>query len=172
MKDREFNIKLLEYKGQERIFASRFKDYPNLHFSFVKDVHTMVKGSEVVISGATYLPQDVCDDSAFDQGVTVVPIHTLGFTNCDLFFDKVYADDYGHVCHFKNFDKFRQFAEVHDVLLGKAVGRENNDERILVYNIGISMHDVNFATHIYQKLKSNHSLPEIEMRFPEEKFWV
>lgn len=30
-----------------------------------------------------------------DTGVLIVPIHTPGFTNCDLFFDKVFADEYG-----------------------------------------------------------------------------
>ena len=35
----------------------------------------------------------------------MVPVHTRGFSNCDLFFDKVFADDYGHVKHFKYFDK-------------------------------------------------------------------
>ena len=71
-----------------------------------------------MISGATYLPNDVCADEYFDEGVLVQPIHTLGFTNCDMFFDKVFADDLGHVHHFKNFEKFRQFAEVCDVVNG------------------------------------------------------
>jgi ornithine cyclodeaminase/alanine dehydrogenase len=88
----------------------RFADYPNFEFETVDTPQQMVAGSDVVISGATYLHTDICEDKYFDEGVLVVPIHTLGFTNCDLFFDKVFADDYGHVCNFKNFDKFRKFA--------------------------------------------------------------
>ncbi len=173
--DRELHIKLLRYRGQEEDFAKRFSSYGNLHFTFVDTAEEMVKGSDVVISGATYLPNDVCADEYFDKGVLVQPIHTLGFTNCDLFFDKVFADDYGHVCHFKNFDKFRSFAEVCDVVNGDVSGRENDDERILAYNIGISVHDINYAASIYQLMSERgvlDTLPDVDMKDPEEKFWV
>ncbi len=78
-----------------------------------------------------------------------MPIHTRGFTNCDLVFDKVYADDTAHVHGFKNFGKFRFFAEVADVVNGKAPGRESETERILAYNIGLSIHDIYLAEKIY-----------------------
>lgn len=169
--EREINIKLLKYKKQEQLFAERFAKYTNLHFSFVDDTDMLVKGSDVVISAVTYLPKDICADECFDPGVLVVPIHTLGFTNCDLFFDKVYADDYGHVHHFKNFEKFKYFAEVSDVINGKSAGRENNEERILAYNIGVSMHDINFAAHIYELLR-NTELMEVDLHGPSEKFWI
>ena len=170
--NREFYFKILKYKNQAEDFANRFKEYKNAHFEIVNDVHVVAKASDVIISGVTYAPKDFCNDEDFCEGVLVVPIHTLGFTNCDFFFDKVFADDYGHVCHFKNFAKFKKFAEIADVSKGKVPGRENNKERILVYNIGISMHDVNFAAHIYELLKDNASLQEINMEEPKVKFWI
>lgn len=170
--EKHLNIKLLRHKGQEEVFKQRFSKYSNLEFSFVDSPERLVGGSEVIISAATYMPQDLCADKYYDHGVLVVPIHTLGFTNCDLFFDKVFADDYGHVHHFKNFDKFKYFAEISDVVNKKTVGRQNDDERILAYNIGISLHDVNFAAHIYDLLKNDDSLPEIELNSPKEKFWI
>ena len=172
---RELYIKLLRYKGQEEDFARRFSGYENLHFSFVDTAEEMVKGSDVVLSGATYLPEDVCGDEYFEKGVLVQPIHTLGFTNCDLFFDKVFADDRGHVHHFKNFDKFRQFAEVCDVVNGDKPGRENDEERILAYNIGVSIHDINFAAAIYQLMQERgelNALTDVDMEDPKVKFWV
>lgn len=172
IKDRELYIKLLRYKGQEKLFVERFAAYPNLHFVYVDDNEKLVKGSDVVVSAATYLPNDLCKDECFEEGVLVVPIHTLGFTNCDLFFDKVYADDYAHVQHFKYFDKFRYFAEVSDVVNGNAVGRENDQERILAYNIGLAMHDVNFAAHLYQQIKDHPDLSDIDLHDPVEKFWI
>lgn len=175
MPGKKLNIKLLKYKGQEEDFANRFKEYDNLNFSYVDTPEEMVKGSDVVLSGATYLPNDVCADKYFDEGVLVQPIHTLGFTNCDLFFDKVFADDLGHVHHFKNFEKFRQFAEVCDVVNGEKPGRESDSERILAYNIGVSIHDIGFAASIYQLMEKQgvlSSLPEIDMKDPTEKFWV
>lgn len=170
--DRKLHIKLLRYKGQEKLFMERFADYPNLEFSVVEDNDALVRGSHVVISAATYLPQDVCGDDAFDEGVLVVPVHTLGFTNCDLFFDKIVADDYGHVCHFKYFDKFRKFAEVHDVVTGKCPGRENDRERITAYNIGVSVHDIYFAANIYQLLKDAEDVAQVDLEAPTDKYWV
>lgn len=170
--DRELNIKLLKYKGQEVLFSERFSEYPNLHFSYVDNNEKLIKGSDVVISAVTYFEQDLCSDDCFDEGVLVVPIHTRGFTNCDLFFDKVYADDYNHVHHFKNFNSFKSFAEICDVVNGNAVGRENDTERIIAYNIGISMHDINFASHIYEIIKNDESLLDLEMNDPKDKFWI
>ena len=131
MPDKELYIKLLKYKGQELIFLERFSSYPNLHFICVDNEKQLIMDSDIVISAVTYVSEDICKDEYFREGVLVIPIHTRGFTNCDLFFDKVYADDYGHVHHFKNFDKFRYFAEVSDVVNGKAVGRENDKESFL-----------------------------------------
>lgn len=169
---REFFIKLLKYKGQEILLAERFKAYSSLHFTYVDMPEAAVSGSEVVLSCATYLANDLCADNCFDEGVLVVPVHTRGFTNCDLFFDKVYADDTGHVSHFKNFNRFRHFAEISDVVCGAEKGRENDAERILVYNIGLAIHDVYFAHKIYQMMQGTPGLTDIAMHEPTEKFWV
>ena len=172
LKDKKLTIQLLAYKGQEATFAERFAKYENLTFRFVETAEELVSTSDVVISGVTYMPNNLCDDQFYKKGVLVVPIHTLGFTNCDLFFDKVYADDYGHVKHFKYFDRFRKFGEMTDVVLNKISGRENDDERILAYNIGISVHDVNFASRIYGLVCENEMLPEVKLNIPCKKFWI
>ena len=174
--DKKFTVKLLKYKDQAELFMERFKDFNNLEFVITDSVKDCIKGSDVVISCATYFEDDIALDEWFDEGVLVVPVHTRGFTNCDLFFDKVYADDTGHVDHFKNFSKFRYFAEMSDVINGRAKGRENDSERILAYNIGVSIHDVNYAAHIYQELSADRSsfdkLVDADMQAPTEKFWL
>ena len=172
LKDKKLTVNLLKYKGQEVDFAERFSQYENLSFQMVETAEELVTGSDVVISGVTYAPTNFCSDECFKKGVLVVPIHTLGFTNCDLFFDKVFADDYGHVCNFKYFDKFKSFAEMTDVVCGKVPGRESDDERILAYNIGISVHDVYFANRIYSMIPEDMKLPEVQLNTPKQKFWI
>ena len=97
------------------------------------------------------------------------------FLRCHLFFDKIFADDTGHVKDFKNFAKIRYFAEVSAMVNGKAAGRENDRERILAYNIGISIHDINFAARIYQMMKDRPEvfaeLKDADMHDPAGKFW-
>lgn len=174
--ERDLIIKLLRYKNQAELFIERFAKYPRLHFTIVNTPDELIKGSDVIVSCATYIDKDICDDSCFDEGVLVVPVHTRGFTNCDLFFDKIYADDTNHVSDFRNFSKFRSFAEVCDVVNGLVPGRENDHERILAYNIGISVHDVFFAAKIYQLAQEDRDrfnrLQEVDLCEPDEKFWV
>lgn len=67
-------------------------------------------------------------------------------------FDKVFADDTARVANFNYFVQFKKFAELGDVLRGKASGRKNDAERILSYNIGIVLYDIVFSWHIIRQL--------------------
>ena len=58
-----------------------------------------------------------------------------------------------------------------DVVNGRVPGREHDNERILAYNIGLSIHDIAFAAHIWEML-DKASLTEIDMKQPTCKFWV
>ncbi|MBQ8573131.1 MAG: ornithine cyclodeaminase [Ruminococcus sp.] len=170
VKDRKLTVKLLKFNDEHQLFADRFKNCENVEFVFCDTAEEVVDGSDVVISAVTYAGQNLCEDKYFKPGVVVIPVHTLGFTNCDLFFDKVFADDYGHVKHFKYFDKFKSFAEVSDVVNNLKAGRENDEERILVYNIGIALHDIYYAGQIYNKMQN--SATDVEFLPPTERFWL
>lgn len=142
-------IKLLKYKDQAEKFLQDFA-YSGLNFKVEESIENLFVDSDVIVSAITETKEIICSDNTmFKEGVLVVPIHTRGFQNCDLFFDKVFADDTDHVKGFKYFSQFKSFDELSNVLLGKSVGRANNKERILSYNIGLGMHDVFFATKIY-----------------------
>lgn len=172
---KSMHVKLLRYKNQAEAFIKRFSECTNIEFEIVDTAKECIKNSDVVLSCATYFENDIAADEWFDKGVLVVPVHTRGFTNCDLFFDKIFADDTAHVRDFKNFDKFRYFSEVSAVVNGKAVGRENDCERILAYNIGVAIHDINYAANIYHQIMENKAdadgLQEINFRTPVDKFW-
>ena len=169
---RDLQIKLLRYKSQEDLFITRFAGYKNLKYECVSDYNDLMWNSDVIISAVTYADKDFCaDNEIFSPGVLVLPVHTRGFTNCDLIFDKIFADDYGHVKHFKNFAGFKYFAEVSDILTGKSPGRESNQERILAYNIGIAAHDINFAANIYKLCRNNINI-DINMKGSSSKFWL
>lgn len=151
-KNKHITCKLLRYKDQAERFATEFAT-DNITFEIV-DTHTeLVRNTDVLVSAVTDMPDLFCaDNSLYKEGMLVVPIHTRGFQNCDLFFDSVVADDRGHVCHFKYFDRFRKFCELTDILLGKTPARQSDKERILAYNIGLGLHDVYFANQIYTLL--------------------
>lgn len=165
------HIYLLKYKEQAETFINRFKSYNNVEFEIVNDPRILISKSDVVISCVTDATDLFCrDNEAFREGCLVIPVHTKGFQNCDLFFDKVYCDDRGHICGFKYFNQFKQLAEFSDVLNGNAKGRENDQERILSYNIGIGLHDAVFASKIYSVLKKRGEVVNILRE--TEKFWI
>jgi N-[(2S)-2-amino-2-carboxyethyl]-L-glutamate dehydrogenase len=112
-------VHLLKYKNQAELFIQRFETYNNVEFDIIDNAKDLVANSDVIISCVTEANELICDDnSLFQEGVTVIPVHTRGFQNCDLFFDKVFADDTNHVKGFKYFSKFRYFAEMSEILYG------------------------------------------------------
>ena len=165
------NVYLMRYKNQAELFIERFKDYPNVTFTICDDIKELIGTSDVIVSCITEADGLLCDDdSMYREGCLVVPVHTRGFQNCDLFFDKVYADDTAHVCGFKYFSKFKQFAEIQEVISGLKPGRESDKERILSYNIGLGLHDVVYASKIYEMCKEHTT--DVVLKRETDKFWI
>lgn len=153
-KDEQLNIRLFKYKDQAEKIVEEYKHYPNATFTIVENTADLVRGADVVVSCITDASGLLVDDeSLFKPGVLVVPVHTRGFQNCDTTFDKVYADDTDHVKGFKYFSEFKEFHQIEEVLKGEVKGRESDSERILSYNIGLGLHDVLYASRIYDMLK-------------------
>lgn len=166
-----FNVILKAYKNQSDLFIERFKDYRNVSFYVEENIKEIVKKSDVIISCITEADGLLCDDdSLFREGCLIVPIHTRGFQNCDLFFDKVFADDTAHVSGFKYFNQFKCYSEISEVLNGQKEGRINDNERILSYNIGLGLHDVLFADKIYKLMMESQAY--VEWRKETDKFWI
>ena len=169
---RSICLRLLRYKDQAEAFVERFAAYQNVRFELVDDVQDFIGGADVIVSCITSAHGLVCDrDELYRPGCLLIPVHTRGFQNCDLFFDKVYGDDRGHVEGFKYFDRFKQFDELTNVLLGQNPGRESDQERILCYNIGLGLHDAFFASRIYDMLVPDCST-WLEQNKETRKFWI
>ena len=124
----------------------------------------------MIISALTYAEDNLCADEYFKPGCLVVPVHTRGFMNCDLFFDRFVVDDVGHVQGFKYFSEFEsKMVELSAVLRGEAAGRRSSLERVMAYSIGIAIHDVFFAGKIYEMVNGRG---EVDLCPPKEKYWV
>ena len=151
-----YTFRLFRYKNHaEKVIERLSEQYDYVKFEIADTIGQWASGSDVIVSSITDAKGLIVEDlSLFKPGVLVVPVHTRGFQNCDTYFDKVIADDRGHVEGFKYFNDFRQFIEFNNILSGITKGRDNKKEQILVYNIGLGLHDVLFATKIMNKLKS------------------
>lgn len=170
--DKHFNVKLLRYKDQAELFIKRFEAYHNVTFSIVDDINEIASTVEVFFSCITDADGLLVEnEKTFQPGVTVIPIHMRGFQNCDTTFDRVLADDTNHVKEFKYFSLFNDYNEIGEVLAGRDPGRRSQEQRIIDYNYGLALHDVLFASKIFQ-LTTRKPIPEISIKKETDKFWV
>lgn len=168
--DRPITVKLYKYKEQEKRLEEKFKSYKNISFMECNTYDDVIKGSDVIVSAVSKADKNFADDSCYDEGCTVVPIMTMGFQNCDLFFDKVFTDEINQIRNFKYFDFFHSVENTSDVLNGLAKGRENNIERILVYNYGLAIHDLYFSLQFYNMCQEK--IPDTDYSYCREKYFM
>ncbi|MBQ5632068.1 MAG: hypothetical protein IIU99_03095 [Treponema sp.] len=161
----DINVNILAYKDQHIDFMNRFVQYKNINFTIYNSIDELIQTSDIIVSCVTSMDTVFADEKLYKKGVLVVPVHTRGFQNCDLYFDKIFCDDIGHVSGFKYFKEYKSITEMSEILTGKTLGRTSNEERILAYNIGISIQDVYFASKIYD-ISSNFYTNNLN------KFWV
>ena len=153
-KDKPITIRLMRYKDQAEKFVEKFKDANHVTFEIIDDKEQFISKADVIISCVTVATELLFpNDSLFRKGVTVIPVHVRGFQNCDLFFDKVFGDDTNQIRNWRYFSKFRQYDELHHVLQGSNPGRTSQEERILCYNYGLGLHDIVYASKIYDQVK-------------------
>ena len=150
-------FKVFKYKNQHNEFVDfvdAIKGDINVVYEFTETYEELMTNTDVIISAVSYAPVDFVKFDILPEGVLVVPIHTRGFVEIDYNFDKIFADDTDHVRHFKHFNKYKYFCETSDVLIDNSKGRASDDEKIIVYNIGISLHDIYFSKQIYDELNN------------------
>lgn len=169
-----FYVKLLRYKNQADLFVTRFKNYTNVNFEIVDDINELASSSDVFISCITSASGLLVEDEkTFKPGVTVIPVHMRGLQNCDTVFDRVFGDDTEHVKGFKYFNQYKNYNEIGEVLCGNDQGRMNENQRIIDYNYGLGLHDVLFASKIYELMeKGKTNIQDVLIKKETEKFWI
>lgn len=171
--EKHFHVKLLRYKNQAELFVERFRDYDNVSFEILDDINEMARTVDVFFSCITSANGLlVADESTFQCGVTVIPVHMRGLQNCDTTFDRVFGDDTDHVKGFKFFSKYNDYNEIGEVLAGRDPGRRSDEQRIIDYNYGLALHDVLYASKIFEMLAYKKDVPNIEIVKETEKFWI
>ena len=147
------DVWLLRYKDHAEKIIDEFAS-TDVHFHVADNKETLIKNTNVLFSCVSVMKDQFLAPESYPSGYLCIPVHVRGFQDCDLAFDRVIGDDAGHMRDWKNFDCFKEFTEFSDVLLGRSDGRRNSDERILCYNYGLGLHDLLFASKIYDVLKS------------------
>lgn len=145
----EQSIWLMHYKDHADKIICQF---PKVKFNVAKTKEELVDNTNTLFSCVTVMHEQFLNESYYPKGYTLIPVHVRGFQDCDITFDKIFGDDAEHMKSWQNFSKFRYFAEFSDVLLGRKDGRTSCDERIISYNYGLGLHDLWFASRIYDMI--------------------
>ena len=170
---KKYTIKLLRYKNQAEQFIKRFApEFPQFTFKIV-DSYDDVCACDVVVSAVSYARSEFAANEVFKSGCLVVPIHTAGFQNCDLCFEKVIIDDVEHVKGFKYYEQFKsKMIEVDKIENGKCIGRDNDEQRIIAYCGGIALHDLYCGYKVYQLAMEKGLGVDVNMKYPETHLWI
>ena len=170
-RNRNIKIKLLRYKDQAEKFIEKYKGFKQFEFEICDTHKELIEESDVIISSVTFTDKNFAKFEWFKEGVLLLPVHVMGFGNVDYLFDKVHVDDPDHLHHMENYEKFKAFGQLSDVITGKIEGRVNEKERIVSYNIGLSIHDIAFANKVYD-LMEDKKCAEINLYPPVDKYWL
>lgn len=168
--DHPMTIKVMKYKDQAEKFIEEFKDNKLLTFDVCTSLQELFQ-SDIIVSCVSFAHKELAAVETYPKGCTIVPVHTAGFQNCDLVFDKIFVDDIDHVRKYRYYEQFKdRMTRITDVANGKKPGRENEEERILVYNGGIALTDMYWAIKIVEMV--GDACPQIPMSYPIDRFWV
>lgn len=163
-------VKVMKYKDQAEKFIAQFASNKQLKFEICTSIEELFD-SDIIVSCVSYARQELCPAEVYPEGCTIIPVHTSGFQNCDLVFDKVVVDDIDHVKKYRYYESFKsRMVRITDVVNGRVNGRTNDRERIVVYNGGIALHDMYWAMRIEERI--GDSCPKIAMSYPDDRFWI
>jgi len=117
-----------------------------------------IKNSDIILTAPTYASESFVNPEWLKEGILALPIHHRGWEKCALKFDKIITDDKNQTLEYKEKGEFSGglpeiYAELGEIISGKKVGRTNNKEKIIAYNIGIAICDLAIAKLIYEKTK-------------------
>lgn len=168
--DHPMTVKVMKYKNQAEQFIEEFKDNKYVTFEICSSLEELFN-SDIIVSCVSFAHKELAQTEVYPEGCTIIPVHTSGFQNCDLVFDKVFVDDVDHVKKYKYYDQFKErMARITDVANHRVPGRENETERILVYNGGLAITDLYWAMKIVEKIGDD--CPQIPMTYPRQRFWI
>ena len=168
--DHPMTVKVMKYKDQAERFIEEFGNNPLLSFEICTAIEDLFQ-ADIIVSCVSFAHKELAPVETYPAGCTIIPVHTAGFQNCDLEFEKVFVDDIDHVKKYRYYEQFKnRMARIADVANNRKPGRENDQERILVYNGGIALTDMYWAMKIVEMV--GDACSQIPMSYPSDRFWV
>jgi alanine dehydrogenase len=124
------------------------------------------QGADIIVT-ATTADAPLVKNEWVKEGALVSTIGSFQELDEELIFnaDKIIVDHLGQHLHRGEFLKLFQsgkmhesdiYGELHDIIVGKLKGRENDKERIIMSVVGMGCLDISIAAMLYENLVKNH----------------
>ncbi len=149
-------------------FARRLSEYLGKPVKAVETSEECLKGADIMVEATRLLePTVLLKTDWVTPGTFVVPYGTVSAVDFELtdVMDKIVVDDIKQCFHNKKFGSLRRHVdagkitpetihgELGEIVAGKKVGRENDEERTLFWHRGLSTNDIALGYLIYEKAK-------------------
>lgn len=135
--------------------------FPNVKYQIATSAEEAVRFGEVVITCTVtdkpYIPYEWLQKGTFISNVSIMDVHKEVFLKAD----KVLVDDWEQSNRERKiinqlvleglFSREQLYAELGEIIIGRRLGRESNDEIILFNPMGMAIEDVACAYAIYKK---------------------
>ena len=77
---------------------------------------------------------------------------------CDKHFDNIVVSDLIRARGFTYYDQMKRITYTDDILNDKEKVRINNEDRVIIYNLGLAITDLVFAEHIFREFENKDEI--------------
>ena len=140
-------------------FAREMGEQFDLEVEPVRAAAEAVKGLDLVVTSGPILkkPDPVIEAGWLAEGAFASPVDFDSYWQGDAFreADKIATDDLSQMKYYREEGYFRDtpdpYADLGELAAGKKPGRESEDERTMVINLGLGLEDMATAIVLYQR---------------------
>ena len=124
----------------------------------VESSEQAMAGADVIVTATGKLLKPIFFEKWVKPGALVLPIHAGGWEKDVLMkMDKLIVDDWPQFATFAKpiyTTPDGPDAELGEIVAGKTPGRQNDQQRIINFNVGLAIHDIIVADKIVEKAKA------------------
>ncbi len=130
-----------------------------LKIEVTKSPEEAITGGDVIVTATGKLLEPIFFEKWVKAGALVLPVHVAGWEPGIIGkMDKVVSDDWAQFgSHARSiYSPFpdQPDAELGEIVAGKKPGRDNDQQRIINFNMGLAIHDIIVGTRVFEKAKS------------------
>lgn len=154
-----------------RRYAGEMGERLGVEVEVVRSSREALSGSHMVVTSGPILrnPSPAIGAGLLEPGGFACPLDFDSYWKKDAFLEvgKLATDDTGQMEHYREIGYFRNtprtYADLGEIVAGRAPGREDEDERTMCINLGLAMEDIVAADLIYREARRRNLGTELPL---------